>query len=102
MILKGVYKDKTVIWRIMSDGDYECHWGCFPKSHISKIIGRLIRLSDIIFTINNMPKKDWEWKKFVMSYLLSDSDYDLTDDNLTHQSPETINFLHKILVGEKE
>jgi len=58
----------------------------------TEILGRPIRLADVLLAMDDL-----------MHELCLDvvTKWNLEKDDLTHQSPETINFLHKILVGEK-
>lgn len=68
------------------------------KCHGLEVKERPIRLADVLLALGADGFVDKEQENNIMNCLVR---WEYTDDNLTHQSPETINFLHKILVGEK-
>lgn len=71
----------------------------FGKEHIQEIIGRSIRISDVLLAIGEANKpmtvnvlgymKEWTHQK--------DATWDLKQDDLSLQSKETIEFLYELL-----
>ena len=88
-------RDVTYLY-VLNDDDLPEH---IPlRVDLFKILGRPIRLADVLLALGADGFVDKEQENNIMNCLVR---WEYTDDNLTHQSPETINFLHKILVGEK-
>ena len=71
------------------------------------ILGRPIHLSDVLLAIDKTYKGRENHDLFMDGLILENmttegKTWNLHDDDLSHQSEETINFLHKILVGENK
>lgn len=65
----------------------------YSKERLGKILGRPIRLSDVLVAIMGKPEKPQMagfWADVIINWKLS-------DDNLDHQSEACINFLHNLL-----
>lgn len=77
-----------------------------------EIIGREIRLADVLLAINNRGEQIIGWHmsttghfyKTLMngSHIAQSESWNLLSDSLSSQSPETIAFLYELLLGNKE
>lgn len=80
------------------------------KNVRTTILGRPIRLADVLLAIREKNKENWLWQKWLdgshqaKKSIVSLIDYDgwnLLKDNLTDQSQETIDFLSNLLKENK-
>lgn len=92
-IITGRFNDTVALTVIDKDG-----WGYLPfqvplaLSSDWKILGRPIRLADVIIVVREKHGLYTE----LTDYLLMN--WKMGDDNLDHQSEETITFLHSVLL----
>lgn len=95
----------------MSDGDWEVSWGCFNPDLSEpryKILGRTIRLADILLAAGNKITGDYINDGGFLTFMKDDSDepeeeweWSLRNDSLDwhyHNKPETVKFLINLLV----
>lgn len=103
---------KATILRQLSDDSFECEWGSFGPSFITKILGRPIRLADVLFAIKvkiesgcpvfvpegmHVGVLRGDPKRNILEWFFEC--WRLNRDDLTLQDPSTIDFIHQILCG---
>lgn len=70
---------------------------CYPSDGDVEILGRPIRLADILAAMNATLKTD-EFSLQAWREIITGNKYNLLSDDLTAQSHELIAFLHNVLV----
>lgn len=91
---------KLLVSEIVDENCFKCSQGIFWESIDYEIIGRPIRLSDVLMVINYRDfkvKNDWVYLGDAMQTRF----WNLKDDNLDNQSEETKQFLISLLVKEQ-
>ena len=87
-----IHSNQDYIWRCVFSTFATATWGNFKFGSVPCVVlGRPIRLSDILYTIQSLKKLvNEDWYSFTKTY-------NLRDDDLSHQSPELLALLKRRL-----